>query len=198
MSDELPESVGTMILPGVTLFPGSLLPLYIFEARYRRMLASALAGDRIFAVAHAEEDGGVAAIAGLGVVRACVANADGTSNLILQGLSRVRISALKMRPYPKAQIQRLGDVDPDPAVTGALRIEVQNAFGQLRKSGVEMPHGFESYLAGIDSAGAYADAIAAAFVSDAVERRGFLEEPQVSVRLARLLNCLVRQLQGTG
>lgn len=198
MSDMRAESVGVMILPGVTLFPGSLLPLSIFEARYRRMLESALAGDRIFAVAHAEEDGGVAAIAGLGIVRACVANADGTSNLILQGLSRVRISALKMRPYPMAQIQRLGDEDPNPAVSGALRLEVENAFGQLGKSGVEMPHGFESYLAGLDSAGAYADAMAAALIPDAIEQRGFLEEPQVSVRLARLLKCLVRQLRGAG
>ncbi len=198
MSENLPDSVGVMILPGVTLFPGSLLPLYIFEPRYRRMVEAALAGDRMFAVAHAEEDSGVAAIAGLGVVRACVANADGTSNLILQGLSRVGVSGVKMKPFPKAQIERFGDEDPDPEVSSALRAEVQNAFGQLRKSGVEMPHGFEGYLAGIHSAGAYADAIAAAFVPDPVERRGFLEEPKVPVRLARLLHCLVRQLQGAG
>ena len=33
-------------LPGVVLLPGALLPLHIFEPRYRAMVADALAGDR--------------------------------------------------------------------------------------------------------------------------------------------------------
>jgi Lon protease-like protein len=33
-------------LPNVVLFPGALLPLHVFEARYRAMVADALAGDR--------------------------------------------------------------------------------------------------------------------------------------------------------
>ena len=37
-------------LPGVVLMPSALLPLHVFEPRYRKMLADALAGDRMFAV----------------------------------------------------------------------------------------------------------------------------------------------------
>ena len=33
-------------LPGVVLLPGTLLPLHIFEPRYRAMVADALAGER--------------------------------------------------------------------------------------------------------------------------------------------------------
>jgi len=186
-----------MILPGVTLFPGALLPLYIFEPRYQKMLEAALAGDRMFVIAHAEEDGGVAPFAGLGVVRACVANPDGTSNLILQGASRVILASPKMKPFPQAEITILKDEDPDPTHSASLRDEVHAAFGQLRKSGLEIPCGFDGYLAGIESPGAYADAMAAAFVQDPVEQRGLLEEPEVPVRLARLLRCLIRQLQDT-
>ena len=40
-----------MTLPSVTLFPQALLPLLIFEPRYRKMLKSVLQGSRIFAVA---------------------------------------------------------------------------------------------------------------------------------------------------
>ena len=38
-----------MILPKATLFPSAPLPLYIFEPRYRQMLAHALDTQRMFA-----------------------------------------------------------------------------------------------------------------------------------------------------
>ncbi|MDB4530949.1 hypothetical protein N9218_01505 [bacterium] len=40
-----------IILNSATLFPDSILPLHIFESRYRRMLSEALESRRIFAVA---------------------------------------------------------------------------------------------------------------------------------------------------
>ena len=40
-----------MTLPSETLFPQALLPLYIYERRYRRMLAESLHSHRMFVVA---------------------------------------------------------------------------------------------------------------------------------------------------
>ena len=48
---KLPQEVPVMTLPNATLFPQSLLPLYIFEPRYRRMLADSLDTNRMFSVA---------------------------------------------------------------------------------------------------------------------------------------------------
>jgi len=48
---QLPDAVPVMTLPSATLFPQALLPLYIFEPRYRRMLVDALNTDRMFSVA---------------------------------------------------------------------------------------------------------------------------------------------------
>ena len=48
---ELPDAVPVMTLPSATLFPQALLPLYIFEPRYRQMLADMLKSDRMFSVA---------------------------------------------------------------------------------------------------------------------------------------------------
>ena len=48
---KLPSEVPVMTLPNATLFPQALLPLYIFEPRYRRMLADSLNTDRMFSVA---------------------------------------------------------------------------------------------------------------------------------------------------
>ncbi len=184
-----------MILPETTLFPGALLPLYIFEPRYRKMLEKALLKSRMFAIAHAEEDGGISPIAGLGVVRACVANSDGTSNLILQGAARVMISDLKMSPFPEASISLLMDKEADVELAKNLRQDLEQAFQQVRMTGVEIPQGFEGYLAQLSSPGAYADAVASSLLQDPVERRGLLEEIHVPTRLSRLLRCLMRQLQ---
>ena len=54
--EDLPESVPVMVLPGVTLFPNALLPLYIFEPRYREMLEEALGSARIVAMAMPIDD----------------------------------------------------------------------------------------------------------------------------------------------
>ncbi len=48
---KLPREVPVMTLPNATLFPQALLPLYIFEPRYRQMLADALNTHRMFSVA---------------------------------------------------------------------------------------------------------------------------------------------------
>ena len=48
---EIPNAVPVMTLPSATLFPQALLPLYIFEPRYRQMLADMLRQDRMFTVA---------------------------------------------------------------------------------------------------------------------------------------------------
>ena len=47
----LPDVVAVMTLPEVAFFPQALLPLHIFEPRYRAMLKDVLATHRLFAVA---------------------------------------------------------------------------------------------------------------------------------------------------
>ena len=53
-SISLPDQVPIMPLPGSVLFPHALLPLYIFEPRYREMLARRLDAHRMFSVALVE------------------------------------------------------------------------------------------------------------------------------------------------
>lgn len=92
-----------MPLTGVILFPQAMLPLYIFEARYRRMLADVLETHRMFAVAlrrpyskHETPE----RVAGLGLVRAAITAHDGTSHVMLQGIARVElVRPVQYRPY---------------------------------------------------------------------------------------------------
>jgi ATP-dependent Lon protease len=112
---EIPREVPVMVLSQTVLFPQAIMPLFVFEPRYREMLADVLQQDRIFAVAaldEGEEDAEVFetpySIAGVGVVRACKQNPDGTSNLILQGLARVEFKSFVCEePYRRARIHQV-------------------------------------------------------------------------------------------
>src|SRR5438034_6247945 len=50
-TNELPDSVPLFPLPNVVLFPRAVLPLHIFEERYKAMTADALAGNGQIAMA---------------------------------------------------------------------------------------------------------------------------------------------------
>ena len=141
---EIPSEVPVMTLSQTVLFPQAMMPLFIFEPRYREMLSTVLEGDRIFAVAALDErdrDAEVLetpySIAGVGVVRACKQNPDGTSNLILQGLARVELENFVCEePYRRARIhQVVSEFDGSEETLGSIQptllalIQIQMRLG---------------------------------------------------------------------
>src|SRR5256885_9189835 len=100
---ELPSQVPVMTLPSATIFPQSLLPLYSFEPRYRKMLADTLKTERMFSVAMQKPGRSretPCIVAGLGLIRVSVDHQDGTSHLILQGITRVELrETIQYKPY---------------------------------------------------------------------------------------------------
>src|SRR5512135_1284190 len=112
---KIPREIPVMTLPNATLFPQALLPLYIFEPRYRQMLADALHSHRMFSVAM-QKPGSTrespSPVAGLGLIRVSVGHRDGTSHLILQGVARVALEGtLRYKPY---RIQRIRPLQAPP------------------------------------------------------------------------------------
>ncbi len=112
---EIPNEVAVMTLSNTVLFPQAMMPLFIFEPRYKEMISDVLNNNRIFAVATLDERTEEAnnsetpySIAAIGVVRACKKNADGSSNLVLQGLARVEFEDIvSEEPYRKARIRQI-------------------------------------------------------------------------------------------
>src|SRR5881296_2346446 len=146
-SVSLPDEVPVMPLPGAVLFPHALLPLYIFEPRYRQMLKHALQHHRMFCVTlikpscpewHAPEDFFHFATAGL--IRACVGRGDGTSNLILQGLQRVRFTSFEQEtPFPIAAVEPLESDNPSSVETEALSAKVLELYAKFKGDGRQLP-----------------------------------------------------------
>lgn len=178
--------IGLMVLPMVTLFPESLLPLTIFEPRYREMLADSLADSRFFGIAHATDETSCDPIATLGVIRACVANPDGSSNLILQGIHRVKLSNFVPTPYPSADYQIIPESEALAEEFEALHLRILSLSVKKLSKLNQTPDTLEGYLVKQTNAAAFTDVAAANFVSDPVRRREILLEFDIERRMSLL------------
>lgn len=191
-----------MVLPGAVLFPSSLLPLFIFEPRYRGMLAWTLARDRMFCVAQLKsgrEDWSSAAdfhhVVGVGLVRACVEKEDGTSHLILQGLARVICTHfVQTHPFVIANIEVLPSIAPQTTETEVLSARVLEQCASFRAQGYNVPPSLDDQLAQVSDAGVLADIVAHAFLRDPDRRQSVLAAPHVASRLRLLLRHLSEEL----
>jgi ATP-dependent Lon protease len=156
---EIPREVPVMTMSQTVLFPQAMMPLFIFEPRYREMLSKVLQRDRIFAVAALDETKEEAealetpcAIAGVGVVRACRQNADGTSNLILQGLARVRFASIvSEEPYRKARIEQVvSECDGSEKTLASIQPTLLSLIQTQMRLGAQIPDEVLKFLANIE------------------------------------------------
>lgn len=116
MSD-IPQEIGVFPLPDIVLFPGALLPLHVFEPRYRSLVADAMAAHRHFVMAvmkrHAEgpevEDDATPQVHPIACAGKIVQHAplpDGCSDLVLLGCRVVEIEEIVgTSPYLVARIR---------------------------------------------------------------------------------------------
>ena len=199
----LPEQVPVMPLPGALLFPHALLPLYIFEPRYRQMLKHALGHHRMFCVAllkpHCADWQSPADFfqtAGVGLIRACVQRSDGTSNLILQGLERVRFADFEQEaPFPIATIERVESASDFSVETDALATKVLELYSNVKADGPrQLSPKVDRYLSDLSDPAMLADLVASTFVSDPLRRQRVLEELSVNQRLRLVIQYLLDEI----
>jgi len=199
-----------MTLPNATLFPQALLPLYIFEPRYRKMLADALHSNRMFSVAMRRPGSSRETplpVAGLGLIRVSVGHKDGTSHLILQGLTRVELEdAVRYKPYRVQRIRPLPTPPCDSVAADALLAKVRELVQERLKLGLpfsfpgEQPPAFPAkevigYLDSISNPEQAADLVSCAVLAGASERQAILEAVDVETRLRRLIQFLLRDIR---
>jgi Lon protease-like protein len=118
----------------VVLFPGTPLPLHIFEPRYRELLADCLADDRRFGITpsvtedEAPEPGTVGCIA---EVRVNQLMPDGRSNIVVLGGDRFVVTKLldEPKPYHVASVVPFDD-DPGSAPAAERAAELREAFAR--------------------------------------------------------------------
>ena len=195
----LPREAPVMVLPNAVMVPNALLPLHIFEPQYREMLSWSLERDRLFCVAllmsPATEAGNFFSVGGIGLVRACVEAGDGSSNLILQGLARVKFgNLLQEQPFRIAEIRHFPSDCANLVEAEALGAKVVEICGKLHEQGRKLPGTLLQKLRHVTNPELLADIVTQTFVRDPVDQQRLLEEASVSERM----RVLIRYLQAEG
>jgi Lon protease-like protein len=128
MSDGLDKVAGTRRLPifplPLVLLPNEVLPLHIFEDRYREMLADVISGSNIFGVTLFERGQAFAdkplpgTVGTAAEVRESEMLADGRSNILTVGVRRYRLlEYVGSASYLEAEVEFFED-EPDPDIQG--------------------------------------------------------------------------------
>jgi len=192
-----------MTLPNAILFPQALLPLYVFEPRYRAMLKESLESQRMFAVALPHDFTVTNSalvphrVAGVGLIRACVDKPDGSSNLILQGVSRVRFTDfVQEKPYYVGRIEVLSTEESDALEVEALSVKVLEMIGSMHDAGEIQAEGLMKFLNEIRDYDALADIVTYSFIEDVESKQKILETLNLRQRLQKVIVALRRQTSG--
>lgn len=200
---EIPKEVPVMTLSEVVLFPQAVLPLHIFEPRYRQMLKDVIDTHRMFILASedpklAEQDDQFEPpcnIASVGVIRASHQSDDGTSNLILQGITRVKfVKIIAEVPY------RLAEVKPLQNKPGTNKEELakqqaalMRLFKMNRRLGGKIPDEFIGFLKSLDNTDIFVDLAAATLCEDSLKKQNLLETLVTTERCKTLIDYFKEQ-----
>jgi Lon protease-like protein len=188
-------------LPNVVLFPRAVLPLHVFEERYKTMTADALGGDRQIAMALLrpgwERDyyhkPPIEPVVCVGSILSHERLGDGKYNLLLQGHTRARIVREHLELPLTYRVAQLAPIDQTPVMeidlTNSRRRLVEIfASGALAQTGIGRQ--FRQILGGPISTADVADLIAFNFLEDIPLKQSLLADPDVQRRVARTVDAL--------
>jgi Lon protease-like protein len=220
----LPSEIPVMTLPNAILFPQVMLPLFIYEPRYRKMLRDVLEGHRMFAIAMQKPSspkGTPSNIAGLGLVRAAVTHRDATSHLILQGVARIALTGtIKQRPFRLEKFKLLETRRTDSVAVDALTEKVLDLVAERFKQGFPFPilnqllkmdaQGEKTsdngasldtiieYLAKLENPDQLADLVSCTLLAAPTQRQIILETVDLETRLKHLIHFLLADIGSNG
>ena len=184
-------------LPGVVLFPHAVLPLHIFEPRYRQMTEDALATDRLIAIVQLRlsaegsrsDEPELESVGCLGRIFKHERLPDGRLNFLLLGRKRIRLDReiANGKLYRSSKVTIIEDEEADQSVE-RRRHELVDLFRRAQVGGIDpdLDALFETEL----PLGILADIITQAMGLPAAVKQSFLAEPSVGRRVLLLLDRL--------
>ena len=194
----IPNRIPAMTLRGVVLFPKAMMPLRIFEERYKKMLAERLEGDRIFAVVgerenvtqeeeHLELPYGVATA---GLIRVSKENADGTSFVLLQGLSRVKIVSIDQEiPFRIINVEPIETIVDDSS--NGLREKIIYQLERNLSLGGDVTKEMLDFLTPIEDNTSFVDLAAYSLCKQSLRKQALLEVQNLGKRAQMLIDDLI-------
>jgi uncharacterized protein len=189
---------------GAVLYPGMLLPLHIFEERYRQLIRDLLAGAElrrfgVIAIRKGRETGidGVSSLYEVGctaTLRRVDRRDDGRFDIVTVGTQRFRLLRLdQTRPYLQGEVEMLTEKPIAPAAAGPAVRMIQAAFREYLDALTEWGGATIRLEEMPDEPELLSFIVAAAMVIDLPERQAMLAESDTLRRLAMQRALLSRE-----
>lgn len=194
------EALPLFPLPQTVLFPECLLPLHVFEPRYRAMTKDAIETHRCIAVvlvtdATAVDDHGhpaIASVAGVGEIIDHTELPGGRYDILLRGRARVRLAELPfVPPYRRARATVLHSIATP--VSSSDRAALSSSAAGFAARVRERDESFELRIPRDAPVGVVADLCAQHLIVDARERQRCLETLDEAERVRRVIEALAVQ-----
>ena len=197
----IPEKLPIIALPNTYLFPSASIPLHIFENKYQEMLSDVISGDRMFCIGTIQKSESVNdyldniyPYSTAGLLRACVVNENGTANLILEGIKRIKITELENhKPYKIGRVQVItsNTTDEEWVLSADEKIKsilLGDSFSyQTENSEMNISQILENLGKPEDTA----DFVSQYFISDQLTLRKLLSMESIDERLEMILKFLL-------
>lgn len=186
----IPEVIPVMTLQGTVFFPHAVMPLFIFEQRYREMLSDVLGSHRLFAVFNEREaqpeDGHEEppqVMGTVGVVRAAHQNPDGTSNLALQGIARVRLlEIVQETPYRLIRVDTCKDAEDGEEIIPPIRSEIVSMLDSQPHLTRGIPEEYVKFIHSLSTESSFIDVTIHSICHDPDTKQQLLETLSLSRR----------------
>ncbi|MEX0332563.1 MAG: LON peptidase substrate-binding domain-containing protein [Puniceicoccaceae bacterium] len=196
----IPEVVPVMTLRDTVLFPHAVMPLFIFEQRYRLMLQEILGSHRLFAIFNEKADPTdedfeepLEIMGTVGVVRAAHKNPDGTSNLALQGIARVRlVDIVQENPYRLIRVAPCKDADDDSLID-SQRLEILQMLEERSHLTQGLPEEYVTFIKSLDTPGPFIDVAVHSICQNARTKQLLLETLSLRKRFDLFLDFLGKE-----
>jgi Lon protease-like protein len=201
VDDESPDlgAVPLFPLPNVVLFPRAVLPLHIFEERYKAMTADTLREDGRIAMALLKpgwekcyyQHPAIEPVVCVGIILSHERLADGTYNFLLQGVTRARIAReLDGKPYRIAQLNPLCETHVLELDFDDERRRLTALFDNTALAATGIGKQFRRMIAGPMPTADIADLVAFSFLDDLCLRQALLADGDVKRRVGRTIDAL--------
>jgi Lon protease-like protein len=193
------QSVPIFALPSVVLFPRAILPLHIFEERYKTMTDHALAGNHLIAMALLkpgwEKDyysrPAIEPVVCIGQIISHERLADGKYNFLLEGIARATIVCeVGKESYRQAQLRLLEQTAAPPETLEALRERISRLLDDGPLSRLPAARPFRQILDSDMPTSAVADLLAFSFLEDVQLKQSLLADTDVQRRVERAVDAM--------
>lgn len=193
-------------LPNVVLFPRTVVPLHIFEPRYKQMVADALEGDRQIGMvllqpgweSRQNESPEIFSTGGMGLITQYKDLEEGRYNILLSGRHRYRIMEfVREAPYRVARVRLLQEVMPDKQEMNKISTELILGFRELTEAntqpGLEQPGLAPDVIGKLDFP-TLVNSVCSSLNLSVYDQQHLLEMNSLKVRAATILGILQRQV----